>query len=74
MTGTIGAANVLAVATQNVPAGVFDAITDAITSNTAYVNIHTLKFPGGEIRGQVHKGGLGDKHDDHDDHDDHGHK
>jgi hypothetical protein len=54
VTGTIMAANVLALAGQNVPAGVFDAIADALTSNTAYVNIHTLNFPGGEIRGQIH--------------------
>jgi hypothetical protein len=54
VTGTIRAANVLALAGQNVPAGVFDAIADAINSNTAYVNIHTLNFPGGEIRGQIH--------------------
>ena len=55
VTGTFTAANVLAVATQNVPAGVFDAIADAITSNTAYVNIHTANFAGGEIRGQIHR-------------------
>ena len=54
VTGTIMAANVLALAGQNVPAGVFDAIADALTSNTAYVNIHTMNFPGGEIRGQIH--------------------
>jgi hypothetical protein len=54
VTGTIMAANVLPLAGQNVPAGVFDAITGAITSHTAYVNIHTLNFPGGEIRGQIH--------------------
>ena len=53
VTGTIMAANVLALAGQNVPAGVFDAIADALTSNTAYVNIHTLNFPGGEIRGTI---------------------
>ncbi len=63
VTGTIMAANVLALAGQNVPAGVFDAITDAITSHTAYVNIHTANFPGGEIRGQVH---AAEKERDHD--------
>ena len=53
VTGTITLDNVLAVPGQNVTANDFDAITDAITSHTAYVNIHTANFPGGEIRGQV---------------------
>jgi hypothetical protein len=61
VTGTITAANVLALAGQNVPAGVFDVITDAITSHTAYANIHTATFTGGEIRGQVH--GVEKDHD-----------
>jgi hypothetical protein len=52
--GTITLDNVLAVPGQNVTANDFDAITDAITSHTAYANIHTATFPGGEIRGQVH--------------------
>jgi hypothetical protein len=54
VTGTITGASVLALPGQNVPAGVFDAVEDALESNTAYVNIHTANFPGGEIRGQVH--------------------
>jgi hypothetical protein len=52
--GTITRDNILAVPGQNVTANDFDAITDAITSHTAYANIHTATFPGGEIRGQVH--------------------
>jgi CHRD domain len=52
--GTITLDNVLAVPGQNVTAKDFDAITDAITSHTAYANIHTANFQGGEIRGQVH--------------------
>ena len=62
VTGTITAANVLAVAGQNITAGDFDALTDALTSNTAYANIHTAAFPAGEIRGEIRKGG-----NDHDD-------
>jgi CHRD domain-containing protein len=60
VTGTITSANVLAVAAQNVPAGDFDALTDALLSDTAYANVHTTSFPGGEIRGQIHRG----EHDD----------
>jgi len=59
VTGTITAANVIGPMAQNVTAGDFDAISDAITSNTAYGNIHTVKFPGGEIRGQIHRADRG---------------
>jgi hypothetical protein len=31
-----------------------DALLDAIRSGNAYVNVHTLAHPPGEIRGQVH--------------------
>jgi hypothetical protein len=53
VTGTLTAANLLAVAGQNVPAGNFDAIADALVNDTAYVNVHTTNFPAGEIRGQI---------------------
>ncbi|MBV8804020.1 MAG: CHRD domain-containing protein [Sinobacteraceae bacterium] len=64
VTGTLTAANVLAIAGQNVPAGDFDALTDALESNTAYVNVHTTGFPAGEIRGQIHRGDGDGDHDD----------
>lgn len=62
VTGTFKAANVQAILTQNVAAGDFDALEDALKSNTAYANIHTVPvsgatntaFPAGEIRGQIH--------------------
>jgi len=57
--------------------GAFDALVDALESNTAYANIHTTSgttpenaFPGGEIRGQIHRGDLDEEHD----HDNHEHK
>jgi hypothetical protein len=31
----------------------FDGLVAALLSNTAYGNIHTTKFPAGEIRGQI---------------------
>jgi hypothetical protein len=53
VTGTWTAANVQAIPGQNVNAGDFNALVDALDSNTAYANIHTTPgFPGGEIRGQ----------------------
>jgi hypothetical protein len=61
VSGTITPADVIAVPTQNVTAGDFDAVTDALSSNTAYGNIHTTKFLAGELRGQIH---AADRDDD----------
>jgi len=33
--------------------GNFDALVAALTSDTAYVNVHTTNFPAGEIREQI---------------------
>jgi len=53
VTGTITADDVQAIAKQNVSAGDFNAVVAALTSDTAYANIHTTAFTAGEIRGQV---------------------
>ncbi len=53
VTGTFTAADIRAVADQNVPAGDLAAALRVIQSGEAYVNVHTTNFPGGEIRGQV---------------------
>jgi hypothetical protein len=63
--------DVQAILGQNVQAGDFDALVDALESNTAYANVHTIPlpgatntaYPGGEIRGQVH---TTEKEHDHD--------
>jgi hypothetical protein len=55
VTGTLSAANVLAIAGQNVPAADFGALVDALESDTAYANIHTSSFPAGEIRGEIRR-------------------
>jgi len=49
----VTAADIQAVAAQNVPAGSFEAAMSILASGDAYVNVHTTNFPGGEIRGQV---------------------
>jgi hypothetical protein len=55
VTGSITPAKVLALAGQGFPAGElgFDALLDAIRSDAIYGNVHTDRFPPGEIRGQV---------------------
>ena len=61
ITGTAGAANVVAqTPDQGIPAGDFAAALRAIRSGETYANMHTPKFPAGEIRGQV-KVGDGDE-------------
>ena len=54
LTGTWTPASVVAITGQNVVAGNFNALVDALLSNTAYANVHTSAFTAGEIRGQVH--------------------
>jgi hypothetical protein len=70
VTGTVTATGVVGPAAQNITAGDFAAVVAALASNTVYGNIHTTKFPAGEIRGQVHADRDDDKARDRDkDHD-----
>jgi hypothetical protein len=59
ITGTITAASVIGPAGQGLAAGEFNELLRAIRSGIAYVNVHSVALPGGEIRGQV-KGGDDD--------------
>jgi hypothetical protein len=56
ISGTITATNVVGPAAQGVTAGDFQAVVDALESDTAYANIHTTAFPAGEIRGEIRRG------------------
>jgi len=61
VTGTITPASVIGPIAQGVTPGNFDALVEALDSDTAYGNIHTANFPAGEIRGQIRR-----HHHDHD--------
>src|SRR5262249_25138192 len=49
VSGTFVAGSVVGPAAQNVNPGDFNALVEALTSNTAYANLHTTGFPAGEI-------------------------
>jgi hypothetical protein len=51
--GTFEAADVVGPAAQGVSAGEFAEAIQAMRAGAAYVNVHTVKYPGGEIRGQI---------------------
>lgn len=53
VTGTVTAADVVAVTASGVNAGDFSRVVRALRRGDAYVNVHTTTYPGGEIRGQV---------------------
>ena len=53
VTGTMTPASIIAVAGQNISAGDFNVLVEALGSDTAYANVHTNNFKAGEIRGQV---------------------
>ena len=53
VSGTVTAADVVAVAAQGIGAGEFSEVVRALRKGDAYVNVHTTTYPGGEIRGQV---------------------
>ena len=57
ITGTITAANVTGPAGQGITAGDLDSALEAVRDGLSYANMHTTMFPGGEIRGNVQRGG-----------------
>lgn len=58
VSGTISADRVVGIDAQNFPAGDFSALVAALTSNTTYANVHTTKFPMGELRGDIRMPGA----------------
>jgi hypothetical protein len=68
VTGEIRPANIVGPATQGVAASTattneFAELVELLRNGETYANVHSSKFPGGEIRGQVHSLG-GHDHDE----------
>jgi hypothetical protein len=53
ISGTIRAADVIGPAGQGIAPGEFAELVSAIRADVTYVNVHTDKYPGGEIRAQL---------------------
>ena len=62
VTGTIRAADVVGPVPQGIDAGQFDELVRAMRAGLTYANVHSDRFPPGEIRGQFDRRGRG--HDD----------
>ena len=53
ISGTIVPGDIVGPAAQGIEPGAFSELVNAIDEDVAYVNVHTTKWPGGEIRGQT---------------------
>jgi len=54
--GVITSMDVIGRVGQGIEAGAFDELLDAIRAGKTYVNVHTTKWPAGEIRSQIEHG------------------
>jgi len=55
LTGSITAANVVGLAAQGIKPNDLASVMRAIRVGASYANMHTMNFPGGEIRGQIQR-------------------
>jgi len=68
VTGTLTQAEVLAQANNGIAAGEWEEVLNLVRAGRTYANVHSTKFPGGEVRSQLDHGD-----DDNDDHGQHHH-
>lgn len=57
VSGTLTATDVLGPAAQGIDPQDFDGLLEALFEGVTYVNVHSSKFPAGELRGQIGRRG-----------------
>lgn len=53
VTGTIRPSDIIGPTAQGIAPGEFGELVAALRAGRGYANVHSAKFPGGEIRGQI---------------------
>jgi hypothetical protein len=65
--GELDAADVIGPNDQGIEPGAFAELVAAMRAGNTYANVHSSRFPGGEIRTQIRGEHKGDKHGKHGD-------
>jgi len=62
ISGTFSSGDVIGPAGQGIAPGEFDELVEAIRAGKTYANVHSTKWPGGEVRSQLGPGKSNHQH------------